>query len=199
MALRSTARMGSGRDACIMQRACAEVGRERDLAAHTPSRIPGGVRAPPMRVVLTRTLDAQRHLIVDEQLSSAEGRIELGRPLLGHEFEHVSRDQAVLRLSGEGLLLEARGRQPTGLRSSEDIRWRWFKSGETAALQTGDDLALDCRLQPGSVLKVSISAALVPAVGRADEQAAPQASSKRQRSDDAPAAVEPQRDAANES
>ena len=79
--------------------------------------------------------------------------VELGRRDLGGDFHCVSRKQAIVRYDEEGdLRLVSCGRAQTGYKSFTGGEWLWLNQGEMAFLNAGDKIALDRKLQEGSVL-----------------------------------------------
>lgn len=87
-------------------------------------------------------------------ISTHSAPFELGRTLIGPEFEYVSRLQACLHRDGDGAVLESCSRQNknyTGYRARGSSEWRWLGYGDTHPLRHGDSIALDSRLTAGSV------------------------------------------------
>jgi hypothetical protein len=80
------------------------------------------------------------------------GGNEIGRALLGPRWTTVSRRQVTLTVSAESVQVTSGGTNPTFLRPSSSSPWATIAKGETAALPSGGQIALDCKNIEGSVM-----------------------------------------------
>jgi hypothetical protein len=75
-----------------------------------------------------------------------EDGLVLGRVLLGAEFDHVSRRQAVLSRFDAELFLTSHGQNPTGIRPAGNADWLWLRKQDgRVGLASGSAIALDMK------------------------------------------------------
>ena len=81
------------------------------------------------------------------------GGNEIGRALLGPRWTAVSRRQVTLHVdAADGAQVRSDGTNPTCVRAASSSPWSTIAKGETAALPSGGQIALDCKRIEGSVM-----------------------------------------------